>query len=223
MTLRYPLLLATALGTLGSVAHAQQSRDDLLDAMTRHIQICAEITDTAQRLACYDKVQNKVGDVQAPAPARSPTPLGHHAVAASQIPRVAAAAGHAGSRSIPPLDPPPAYAGGSQVGNPTPLDPPPSYSGGKPGRQSHAARPAAAHASRRRGGYARRPHRGADRLGAAVERPRPRLQSAGLLRRLPAAGGSMPGRPRRRCAAPVRSRCRTTIRQCRWCRSRPPT
>jgi len=55
MTLRYPLLLATALGTLASVAHAQQSRDDLLDAMTRHIQICAEISDSQQRLACYDR------------------------------------------------------------------------------------------------------------------------------------------------------------------------
>ncbi|WP_428660269.1 hypothetical protein [Reyranella sp.] len=119
MTARHPLYLAAALVTVAGVADAQQSRDDLLDAMTRHVQICAEISDSAQRLACYDKVQNKVGDVQAPAPARTPTPLG---TMPSQP-------------SLPPLQPanppPPAYTGGSQVGNPTPLDPPPSsYTGG---------------------------------------------------------------------------------------------
>lgn len=124
MTLRYPLLLGATLVTLGSVAHGQQARpatrDDLLDAMTRHVQICAEITDSSQRLACYDKVQNKVGDVQPPAPARSPTPLG-------TMPSQPAA-------PPPPMAPtptqPPAYSGGSQLGNPTPLDPPPAYGGG---------------------------------------------------------------------------------------------
>lgn len=118
MTLRQPLFLVTALGILGSVAHAQQSRDDLLDAMTRHVQICAEITDSAQRLACYDKVQNKVGDVQAPAPARTPTPLGTMPSPPSLPP--------------PPANPPPppAYAGSGQLGNPAPLDPPPSSYGG---------------------------------------------------------------------------------------------
>jgi hypothetical protein len=113
MTLRHPLLLATALGTLAGVAHAQQSRDDLLDAMTRHIQICAEISDSQQRLACYDKVQNRVGDAQAPAPARTPTPLGTMPSQPSLPP--------------PPANPPPppAYAGSSQIGNPAPLDAPP--------------------------------------------------------------------------------------------------
>jgi hypothetical protein len=61
---------------LAGVGHAQtrgQSRDDLLDALTRHIQICAEIADTQQRLSCYDRLQNQVGGVSAPAP--TPTPL----------------------------------------------------------------------------------------------------------------------------------------------------
>jgi len=72
MTLRYPLLLGTALLTVAGAASAQQnkSREDLLDALTRHIQICAEITDSQSRLSCYDKVQNDVGN----APARAPTP-----------------------------------------------------------------------------------------------------------------------------------------------------
>ena len=94
MTPRHALFLGTALVTVASAADAQQSRDDLLDAMTRHVQICAEISDSAQRLACYDKVQNKVGDVQAPAPARTPTPLG---TMPSQP-------------SLPPANPPPPAA-----------------------------------------------------------------------------------------------------------------
>ncbi len=119
MTRRHPLFLAAALVTVAGVADAQQSRDDLLDAMTRHVQICAEITDSAQRLACYDKVQNKVGDVQAPAPARTPTPLGTMQPQPSHPP------------VSPPPPPPPAYSGGTQFGNPTPLDSsPPSYAGG---------------------------------------------------------------------------------------------
>ena len=55
-----------------------QSRDDLLDALTRHIQICGEMTDTQSRLACYDRLQTQVGGVtpQAqPTPTPTPTPL----------------------------------------------------------------------------------------------------------------------------------------------------
>jgi hypothetical protein len=59
-------------------AHAQ-SRDDLLDALTRHIQICGEMTSTQARLSCYDRLQTQIGGVQgaapaAAAPASSPTP-----------------------------------------------------------------------------------------------------------------------------------------------------
>lgn len=56
-----------------------QARDDLLDALTRHIQICGEMTATQARLSCYDRLQTQIGGVQgaAPAaagPAASPTP-----------------------------------------------------------------------------------------------------------------------------------------------------
>jgi hypothetical protein len=76
MIFRQSLLLGVATAALAGVGHAQtrgQSRDDLLDALTRHIQICGEITDTQQRLSCYDRLQTQVGGVSAPAP--TPTPL----------------------------------------------------------------------------------------------------------------------------------------------------
>jgi hypothetical protein len=67
----------TAFAALGAAGHAQprpgQSREDLLDALTRHIQICAEMNDTQARLACYDKLQTQVGGVQPGPP--PPTPL----------------------------------------------------------------------------------------------------------------------------------------------------
>jgi hypothetical protein len=69
--------LAAAITALGGIGHAQQrgpsSRDDLLDALTRHIQICAEMTDSQARLGCYDRLQTQVGGVQPGPP--SPTPL----------------------------------------------------------------------------------------------------------------------------------------------------
>lgn len=104
MTPRHPLLLAASLIALATTAGAQQrqpSREDLLDALTRHIQICSELTDGPARLACYDKLQTQVGDVQAPA--RTPTPL-------------------ASNPPPPPSAPPPSIGG--QI-SPTPLAPPP--------------------------------------------------------------------------------------------------
>ena len=74
--LRQSLLLGVATVALAGTASAQsraQSRDDLLDALTRHIQICSEITETQARLSCFDRLQTQIGGVQAPA--RSPTPL----------------------------------------------------------------------------------------------------------------------------------------------------
>lgn len=81
---RHILLLATALALVASAslmmapgaAEAQPrkpTREDLLDALTTRIQICAEISDSRDRLACYDKMQNQVVDPQAGAP--PPTPL----------------------------------------------------------------------------------------------------------------------------------------------------
>ncbi|MBI3199079.1 MAG: hypothetical protein HYZ40_16545 [Rhodospirillales bacterium] len=83
MMLRQTVILGTAMVAFASVGHAQtrgQSRDDLLDALTRHIQICGEMTGTEARLACYDRLQTQVGGVQgsapaAAAPAPTPTPL----------------------------------------------------------------------------------------------------------------------------------------------------
>jgi hypothetical protein len=77
MMLRQFLLLAAATVAFTGAGQAQtrgQSRDDLLDALTRHIQICGEITDTQQRLSCYDRLQTQVGGVSAPTQA-TPTPL----------------------------------------------------------------------------------------------------------------------------------------------------
>lgn len=77
--LRHSLLLGSvAVATLAGTATAQQrggSRDDLLDALTRHIQICSEISETQARLSCFDKLQTQIGGVSAPVPsAASPTP-----------------------------------------------------------------------------------------------------------------------------------------------------
>jgi hypothetical protein len=127
---RHLFLLAAALVTLASIADAQPrrpSREDLLDAVTRHIQICAEINDGAARLACYDKLQTQVGDVQAPAP--SPTPLANRPAPAPPPPPPPTSGGQLGAT---PLAPPPlavpgggvATLGGPPPGAPIPLAPP---------------------------------------------------------------------------------------------------
>jgi hypothetical protein len=75
--LRQSLLLGVAVTAFAGAASAQQrgqSRDDLLDALTRHIQICGEITETQARLSCYDRLQTQIGGVSAPAQP-TPTPL----------------------------------------------------------------------------------------------------------------------------------------------------
>ena len=75
--LRQSLLLGVAGMAFAGASAAQQrgqSRDDLLDALTRHIQICGEMTDTQARLACYDRLQTQVGGV-APQAQPTPTPL----------------------------------------------------------------------------------------------------------------------------------------------------
>jgi len=103
--LRHSLLLGAGLTVAATAAMAQprkQTREDLLDALSTHIQICAEIGDNQSRLACYDKLQTKVGDVQAPPP--SPTPL------------------RAGNPPPPPPQPSGQTGGAMQ---PTPLNPPP--------------------------------------------------------------------------------------------------
>jgi hypothetical protein len=77
MMLRQSLLIGVAGMAFAGASSAQQrgqSRDDLLDALTRHIQICGEMTDTQSRLTCYDRLQTQVGGV-APQAQPTPTPL----------------------------------------------------------------------------------------------------------------------------------------------------
>ena len=112
MILRQSLLLGVAISAVANAGHAQQrtaqSRDDLLDALTRHIQICAEMTDSQARLSCYDRLQTQVGGVQ-PGPA-SPTPLRPGVQAPGPL------------ANVPPPPPPPT-GGPSMSGQP--LTPPP--------------------------------------------------------------------------------------------------
>ena len=72
--LRQSVILGVATVMFASAGHAQtrgQSREDLLDALTRHIQICGEITEQQAKLSCYERLQTQVGGVQAP-PAATP-------------------------------------------------------------------------------------------------------------------------------------------------------
>jgi hypothetical protein len=109
MMIRQSLLLGAAFAALAGTGHAQQrpgqSREDLLDAVTRHIQICSEIGDSQGRLACFDKLQTQVGGVQAGPP--TPTPLRPGAPPAQA--------------NVPP---PPAPAGGPPMTG-QPIAPPP--------------------------------------------------------------------------------------------------
>lgn len=108
--LRQSLLLGVAVTAFAGAAPAQQrgqSRDDLLDALTRHIQICGEMTETQARLSCYDRLQTQVGGVAPPAQP-TPTPL-----QAQPAPSV-----------VPPQPTPPATMGGSSI-SAAPLSPQP--------------------------------------------------------------------------------------------------
>jgi hypothetical protein len=115
MMLRHSLVIGAALAMTAGTGHAQSghpSREDLLDQLTRHVQICSEITDTQQRLACYDKMQNNVGGAPAPTAGRQPTPLANNR---PPPPRPAS--------PPPPSSPPPSSDGSSYSS--APLSPPP--------------------------------------------------------------------------------------------------
>ncbi len=125
--LRQSLLLGVATVALAGTASAQQrqSRDDLLDALTRHIQICTEITETQARLSCFDRLQTQIGGVQAPAP--TPTPLqanpSHTATSAPPASPSAGSAAGGSSISAAPLTPQPLTVPGggtATLGSPGP-------------------------------------------------------------------------------------------------------
>jgi hypothetical protein len=69
-----PLLIAATI----TGAYAQQrgaQREDLLDKLMTHIQLCTEITDNNGRLACFDRLQTRLGDVPPTNAPPAPTPL----------------------------------------------------------------------------------------------------------------------------------------------------
>ncbi len=72
--IRYILASTLILAAGSTLAQPRaQQREDLLDALTRHISICTEIGDGQARLACFDRLQTRIGDVQ-PSANPQPTP-----------------------------------------------------------------------------------------------------------------------------------------------------
>ena len=124
---RLTIPAATALLVLGlaGTAAAQRGADrssDLLDALARRLKICSEITDNAQRLGCYDRIETDVGSGAAAGPPAAPAPVPVPPVAAA--PRAVAPPPGAGPVSAQPLPPPPGM-GTPQPGDARPLAPPP--------------------------------------------------------------------------------------------------
>lgn len=105
------------LGAGSAAAQPQPSLDrssDMLDTMTRRLKLCAEITDTAGRLACYDKVES--GGTPATPPAAAAPPAAPPTAAAPPPAPTPQAA------PTPPPSPPPRPAAA----------PPPSTVGSQP-------------------------------------------------------------------------------------------
>jgi hypothetical protein len=114
--LRQSLLIGVAVTAFAGAGHAQQRRDDLLDALTRHIQICGEMTETQARLSCYDRLQTQIGGVSPPAAAAAPTPTPLQQAAPTPAP--------APTPSLTPTPLQPPSGGGSSISS-APLAPQP--------------------------------------------------------------------------------------------------
>ncbi len=120
--LRQTFLIGTVLAIAAGAAQAQTrrpSREDLLDALTTRIQICTEINDSRDRLACYDKIQTQVVDTTPPtSSAPSPTPL------RPAGPQQATGPASGGAYQATPLEPPPlTVPGGGAATLGAPADP----------------------------------------------------------------------------------------------------
>jgi hypothetical protein len=188
MNFRYPLCLGVAFTTIAGMAHAQSrqpSREDLLDQLSRHIQLCSEITDTQQRLACYDKVQNNVGG----APTPQPVPQ-----TSSRPPAPSPAPSPSPPQSPPPAPSAPAPSGSGSSYGATPLTPPPLTTPGGGvatlgGSQGQPNPPPVSDPDR-----AFDPHGAASSYGpadATMPKPRPPVRRTGA-RPIPNSGQPMP-------------------------------
>lgn len=115
-----PAATAFLLVGVAGGAFAQRGADrssELLDALARRLKICSEMTDSGQRLACYDRIETDVGSGAAAGPAPVVPPVG-------AAPRPIAAPPGAGPVTAQPLPPPPG-TGQPQPGDARPLTPPP--------------------------------------------------------------------------------------------------
>lgn len=120
--LTLPTATALAVLCLAGTASAQRGADrssELLDTLARRLKICSEMTDTAQRLRCYDRIESDVGSGASAAP---PPPAAAPPITAA--PRPLGPPPGAGPVSSQPLPPPPGTAA-PQPGDPRPLAPPP--------------------------------------------------------------------------------------------------
>jgi hypothetical protein len=87
------IVLSAALASGGALAQTPSldRSSEMLDTMTRQLKLCAEITDAAQRLACFDRVESGSAPAPGPAPAPSPAPAPRAAPAPAPAPPAAAA------------------------------------------------------------------------------------------------------------------------------------
>jgi len=127
--LTFPAAAALLVLGLAGTAAAQRGADrssELLDALARRLKICSEVSDSGQRLACYDRIETDVGSGASAAPSSAPPPP-----PVAVAPRPVAPPPGAGPVSSQPLPPPPGTAQ-PQPGDARPLAPPPPAAATEP-------------------------------------------------------------------------------------------